>query len=209
LSIFEVDPNSISIEPAAGAVDAASAPSWSGPEWSGIELDATPRREFLDPIPEEPPAETAIEPAQAGAALRERTVLKLAPLNLRLMAVVVDSSLVVGAFLLAATEVVSHVKGAPSMRGAEVTAAIGLALICALYHLLFFAFSHGTPGMIYAGISPCTFDGRRPSRAQRIRRLTAMLLSVVPVGLGVLWAVFDEDHLSWHDRLSQTYLRKR
>jgi hypothetical protein len=23
-----------------------------------------------------------------------------------------------------------------------------------------------------------------------------------------MWAVFDEDHLSWHDRLSRTYLRK-
>jgi hypothetical protein len=29
------------------------------------------------------------------------------------------------------------------------------------------------------------------------------------VGLGLVWSVFDEDHLSWHDRISQTYLRKR
>jgi hypothetical protein len=36
----------------------------------------------------------------------------------------------------------------------------------------------------------------------------AMLLSVVPMGLGIMWAIFDEDRLSWHDRLSQTYLRK-
>jgi hypothetical protein len=27
------------------------------------------------------------------------------------------------------------------------------------------------------------------------------------VGVGVLWSMFDEDHLSWHDRLSGTYLR--
>jgi len=26
--------------------------------------------------------------------------------------------------------------------------------------------------------------------------------------LGVAWALFDEDHLCWHDRLSRTYLRK-
>jgi hypothetical protein len=24
----------------------------------------------------------------------------------------------------------------------------------------------------------------------------------------VAWAIFDEEHLSWHDRLSGTYLRK-
>ena len=35
-----------------------------------------------------------------------------------------------------------------------------------------------------------------------------MLLSVLPAGLGLAWALFDENHLCWHDRLSQTYLRK-
>jgi hypothetical protein len=28
------------------------------------------------------------------------------------------------------------------------------------------------------------------------------------VGLGAAWAIFDEGHLSWHDRLSRTYLKK-
>jgi hypothetical protein len=47
-----------------------------------------------------------------------------------------------------------------------------------------------------------------PTREQRCARLVAMVLSVLPVGLGVAWAIFDEEHLSWHDRLSQTYLRR-
>jgi hypothetical protein len=38
--------------------------------------------------------------------------------------------------------------------------------------------------------------------------LGALLLSVLPLGLGVAWALFDDDHLCWHDRLSKTYLRK-
>ena len=36
-----------------------------------------------------------------------------------------------------------------------------------------------------------------------------MILSLAPVGLGFAWSIFDEDHLTWHDRISQTYLRKR
>ena len=32
--------------------------------------------------------------------------------------------------------------------------------------------------------------------------LTALLLSVLPLGLGLAWALFDVAHLSWHDRLS-------
>jgi len=62
--------------------------------------------------------------------------------------------------------------------------------------------------MKYAGLSLCTFDGGKPTGAQRSGRLGALLLSLLPVGLGVAWAIFDEEHLSWHDRLSRTYLRK-
>jgi uncharacterized RDD family membrane protein YckC len=63
--------------------------------------------------------------------------------------------------------------------------------------------------MRYAGIELNTFSGFRTTRAQRCRRLLAMLLSVLPLGLGVVWALFDEGQLTWHDRLSKTYLRKR
>jgi uncharacterized RDD family membrane protein YckC len=66
-----------------------------------------------------------------------------------------------------------------------------------------------TPGMRYAGIALCTFDDDVPTRRQLRRRLGAMAVSLLPVGLGIVWSVFDEDHLSWHDRMSGTYLRKR
>jgi hypothetical protein len=62
--------------------------------------------------------------------------------------------------------------------------------------------------MKYARIGLCTFDDQSPTRAQRCGRLGALLLSVLPLGLGAAWAIFDEDHLSWHDRLSRTYQRK-
>jgi uncharacterized RDD family membrane protein YckC len=41
-----------------------------------------------------------------------------------------------------------------------------------------------------------------------LRRLWALGLSLLPVGLGAAWAIFDEEHLTWHDRLSGTYARK-
>jgi len=34
------------------------------------------------------------------------------------------------------------------------------------------------------------------------------LLSLIPMGLGVVWAIFDENRFCWHDHLSGTYLRK-
>jgi hypothetical protein len=62
--------------------------------------------------------------------------------------------------------------------------------------------------MRYARISLCTFDDQNPTRGQLHGRLVAMILSLLPLGLGLAWAIFDEDHLSWHDRLSKTYQRK-
>jgi hypothetical protein len=37
----------------------------------------------------------------------------------------------------------------------------------------------------------------------------ALPLSVLPLGMGLAWALFDEWSLTWHDRLSGTYLRRR
>jgi hypothetical protein len=62
--------------------------------------------------------------------------------------------------------------------------------------------------MYYAQLRLCTFEDETPTRRQRNARLIALLLSALPMGLGLAWAIFDDDHLSWHDRLSHTYLRR-
>lgn len=193
LSIFEVDPGSISTEPEAPAVlSEAIVPEWQGPVWSGIELDA------------EPVTELAEETAAAADAPR----LELAPFGLRFMAALVDGTLIAGAFLVAAAMVAGRLKSMPPMKEAELISVLALAAIAVLYHVLFFLLAEGTPGMKYARVSLCTFDDETPSRAQMRSRLAALLLSVVPIGLGVAWAIFDEEHLTWHDRLSRTYLRR-
>ena len=62
--------------------------------------------------------------------------------------------------------------------------------------------------MKYARLELRTFSGERPVRAQRSARFAALMLSLLPVGLGVVWSLFDDQHLCWHDRLSKTYPRK-
>jgi uncharacterized RDD family membrane protein YckC len=87
-------------------------------------------------------------------------------------------------------------------------AVVAILLAGLIYQTLFLTLAAATPGMRCARISFCTFDGQKPTRGQLCGRLGALLLSVVPVGLGVAWALFDDDRLCWHDRLSRTYLRK-
>jgi uncharacterized RDD family membrane protein YckC len=193
LSIFEVDPGSISTLPAP-AIDEPAAPVWMRAEFATIEVEPQTDEDLLDePLPQDQPPNP----------------IQLAPLGRRLMALVVDASLVLAVFLTAAVLLASHAKQMPGLRAVELGAALAVFAIGAAYQTLFLALARATPGMRYAGIALSTFDGDSPSRAQRFGRVMALLLSVLPLGLGLAWALFDDDHLMGHDRLSKTYLRKR
>ncbi len=190
LSIFEVDPSTISTEPAAVAVEtAAPAEPWSAPEWSSIELG------------EEPETAAQAEPVAVARALNPASYSR------RLLAGVVDGALILGTVCVAAAVYAHQMQSAPSMKSAELGAAVALLVMGSLYQALFLTLAKATPGMMYAEISLCTFEDEMPTAAQLRGRLFALLLSLLPVGLGVVWAVFDDDNLSWHDRLSQTYQR--
>ena len=192
LSIFEVDPGTISVDPEVDqAAMAASAPAWNGPTWSGMRLDAQP-----ETLPEDAPE------------VQKAPVIEQAAVSRRLLAAVVDGALVAGSVLGVAIPVITKFAELPSLRVMEFGAALALLPAGALYLTLFLTFFGATPGMRYARVGLCTLEGQQPVRRQRIARLAAMVLSVLPVGIGIVWSIFDEDHLSWHDRLSQTYLRK-
>ncbi len=192
LSIFEVDPNAVSTEPVAPLEPAEQESIWMGPEWSGIELDEQPAFEHA----------TAVD--EAAMALD----LDLAPWSLRLMASLVDVALIVGLLCVVVAAVARYIHPAISLRTGEVLGAILLAASAAGYQWFFLVKKRATPGMYYAGVSLCTFEDERPSEQQLRLRFLATLLSVVPMGLGLAWAIFDDDHLSWHDRLSRTYQRR-
>ena len=193
LSIFEVDPSTISIEPTASTVVETTlpAPSWSGPEWSALELDIEPEeREVFD---DGPPSITA--------------GIDLAPFELRLMAATVDFALILCLACAAVFGIAGHFTHAPSMKSAEIVGTVALLAGSILYQAFFLLVMMSTPGMMYARIAFCTFDDERPTRLQLRKRVTALLASVLPMGLGIAWSIFDEDHLSWHDRISRTYQR--
>ena len=105
----------------------------------------------------------------------------------------------------AAAQIAAHTGLQPSL--ALAASVLVLALLYLLYQALFFSFSESTPGMRCARIALCTFDDENPTRRAMRRRILAVLVSACPLGLGLLWAAFDEDRLAWHDRLTRTYQR--
>lgn len=196
LSIFEVDPETVSTQPSTAISDGPAAPDWMRTKWANIELDEPARKH---PSAQEELAPKTAQPA--GAAL--------VSLNRRLLALVVDGSLTLAAFVGFAALAVASGKAPMGVRTMEFVAAFALLAIAAGYQTLFFTLGNTTPGLWYAGVCLRTLRGERPTREQRRARLIALPLSVLPLGLGLIWALFDETHLTWHDRLSGTYLRKR
>ncbi len=191
LRIFEVEPETISKEPVADAVL---------PEWHSIRLDAKPREEFYAP------QESVSEDSRPLAPVFELP-LQIASIGDRVMAAIVDASLVIAAFLLFVLVFVACTAHPPTGKAAVAGAAGVLFGLGVLYQWLFFNYLDATPGMRYARIALCTFDDENPTRKTMCFRVGALLLSAMPLCLGFLWAFFDEDHLGWHDRISRTYQR--
>jgi uncharacterized RDD family membrane protein YckC len=80
------------------------------------------------------------------------------------------------------------------------------AFVYLQYFGLFTIFGGTTPGMMIRGLQVASFSGDVPTPRQFALRAAGYLLSAGTLFLGFLWALWDEDGLTWHDRLSRTYL---
>jgi len=80
------------------------------------------------------------------------------------------------------------------------------AIVYLQYFALFTIFGGTTPGMMMRGLQVVSFSGEPPTPRQMLLRSAGYLLSAGTFFLGFLWAMWDEDELTWHDRLSRTHL---
>ncbi len=74
------------------------------------------------------------------------------------------------------------------------------------YFAMFTVFGGTTPGMMLRGLHVVSFSGDEPTPRQMLWRSAGYMLSAGTFFIGFLWAMWDEDALTWHDRLSHTYL---
>jgi uncharacterized RDD family membrane protein YckC len=103
-----------------------------------------------------------------------------------------------GTFHLAGHEIVLTKNTAP------IYAAV-VALIALFYRVLFCIAETDTFGNQWAGLRLLNFDGRLPSSRERLYRTAGTFVSVIALGIGFAWALFDEERLSWHDYISKTF----
>jgi len=80
------------------------------------------------------------------------------------------------------------------------------AIVYLQYFALFTTFGGTTPGMMMRGLQVVSFSGEPPTPRQMLLRSAGYMLSAGTFFMGFLWVMWDEDELTWHDRLSRTYL---
>jgi uncharacterized RDD family membrane protein YckC len=82
---------------------------------------------------------------------------------------------------------------------------VSFALISAFYGLIWAIAGRETAGMDMADLQLITFDGFAVDPRSRAIRFASTWLSFCSGGLGLVWAIADEENLTWHDHISKTF----
>ncbi len=80
------------------------------------------------------------------------------------------------------------------------------ALTGLFYGLLWALANTESPGKRWTSLRLTNFDGFPPDATQRFVRFAGACLGFCAGGLGMFWAMADEESLSWHDHISKTFL---
>ncbi len=161
-----------------------------------------------------PPALGGILIEQAPAPEPERQPgidmpLHTARLARKLFAAVVDGIVISAALSIFGYLFVRFTGSLPEPRTSAMLIA-GLTLILWFgYQYSFLTFCGTTIGLRAARLRLLRFDGSPARRSVRRWRVVTSVLSAISLGLGYAWCFFDEDQLSWHDRITKTHLAPR
>jgi uncharacterized RDD family membrane protein YckC len=123
----------------------------------------------------------------------------------RLVASAIDGVIILFGFglLVALIEVLGGSFGGGRMLWIGLAATLGL--VSMLYGLIWAIAGRETAGMRFTDLQLITFDGFQLDPRSRALRFASTWLSFCSGGLGILWAVADEENLTWHDHISKTF----
>ena len=159
-----------------------------------VQVSATPGRTLTSAVP------AAVYCARPVATPAHRS-----------FAAVVDFSMILIGFGLFAggAQLAGMAMGAPDILGSGRSLLIllgaGLALMTAFYGILWPVARRETAGMRMAGLTLITFEGAEVDPRARLIRVASTWLSIGAGGLGLIWAMADEEKLTWQDHISKTF----
>ncbi|HEX4773356.1 MAG TPA: RDD family protein [Bryobacteraceae bacterium] len=129
----------------------------------------------------------------------------VAPISLRIRAALVDGSLMLAG--CAAVGLLFWLSGGRLRLDRQVLlfAAFALVTVPVFYKILWMVGGRDTIGMQLAHLRLVDFDGNPPSQKRRYLRLFGSVVSLLAAGIGLVWSFVDEDALTWHDHISETF----
>jgi len=130
--------------------------------------------------------------------------MKNTPLMRRVAAMLYDGLLLFALLMLAGTPFVAFRGGEAVPALTDTFFRLTLLTVILLYFIGFWSRSGRTLGMQSWRLQLQSANGGGITFSAATIRFFAALLSFVPAGLGFLWALWDRDGLTWHDRLSNT-----
>jgi uncharacterized RDD family membrane protein YckC len=129
----------------------------------------------------------------------------VAPNAMRIQASVIDGLIMLGGMGLILAGML-YAGGSLSMDKHSLPYLLMALLTVPVFYKLMWAFKGvDSFGMITAGLVLVDFDGNPPSKERRYHRLMGSFVSLLAAGIGLIWALADEDKLTWHDHISGTF----
>ena len=169
------------------------------------ELEAIPTTPFLDGL--------QLDPFGPADASRDREHVELpcraVGVSQRVFGGVIDAA-VTGVGVAIFAGVAFKILSRPPITKPLILGLVAASgLFWSVYQYLFTVYAGKTLGMMSANVRLRNFSGKVPNLRQRRHRVVGFYLSVLSLGMGLMWVFVDVDSLCWHDRLSQTYLADR
>jgi uncharacterized RDD family membrane protein YckC len=166
---------------------------------SSSRVEAQPTLDFLSPAPQT--ARTLKTSVQASIYCDAPVARRID----RVVAVAMDFSMVLAGFACCMAPFYLIGGSLPASTTNAVIFAGAFTLIAMFYGLIWTIAARETPGRRWAHLQLTNFDGFPPEPRQRILRFFGTCLSVGAVGIGIFWALADEENLTWPDHISQTF----
>lgn len=162
----------------------------------------------------EPPTENRLEivvgPSEADATAAssppELEAFPVAPIGRRFLAGLVDGFvLLLGAALF--TLIFRSAGGRFTLIPPNLAVVAVISVIFVWTYFGFFTvLAFSTPGQAWMGIEVRNMEGRPPTLPESFLRAFGYLVSLSAFMIGFFWALVDSDSLTWHDRISGTFL---
>lgn len=154
--------------------------------------------------------EIVVGPSEAGASTvvspPEPEAFQVASLGGRFLAGLVDGLVLLlsgGLFAFIFAFAGGHLTPVPP--NLAVLAVISVIFVWS-YFGMFTALTSATPGQALMGMEARNMQGCRPETRESMLRAFGYLVSLSAFMLGFFWALVDSDSLTWHDRISGTFL---